>query len=139
MQLSLLQTVASPKLWHLTVLANLYLSLEHFGKLSEDMKISWSLRASIAGKKHFSGLADVKSVPVKCHQQCNSLVASGCILHKNEEFDPGLEEVRRNASGQPGAVSARQTTAKMEPADINRNRRKKPFKVLPIEIDGTLV
>ena len=50
-----------------------------------------------------------------------------------------MEEVRRNASGQPGAVSARQTTAKMKPADIKRNRRKKPFKVLPIEIDGTLV
>ena len=51
-----------------------------------------------------------------------------------------MEEVRRNASGQPGAVSARQTTAKMEPAaDINRNRRKKPFEVLPIEIDRTLV
>ena len=43
------------QLWHLTVL--------HFGKLSENMKLSWSFRAAIEGKKHFFVLADVKSVP----------------------------------------------------------------------------
>ena len=45
--------------------------------------------------------------------------------------------MQQAAGSQSGAITE-QTAAKMEPvADINRNSQKKPFKELPIEIDGT--